>query len=390
MPGCGDRSAFQPAALCLFYAEKVIILTPPQDPSQLSLALMQRADNENTPPADCLDVASNLPNSPTGTNYSPTTAAIPKNARRATDLYKHVIPRLNLSNIAPSRSTATEQQPHAQIRMAQSLGGFADRPGDTQADSQIYRHYTSTIISHLGGDSGTSDGLGLDGADEGPRDHVGIINRWEQDVLDDPTSPTSFNDDDVDELSPDTQFRVQTTSPVKFMLPETPAMAGRKRNGRGEILSSATTKTPGSGLTTFFANGAGTGGPSMSLTQLFNATQSATSPLPDVPRSDPIFQRPSPNFVRHSSPPAATSSPTKLLRSDHSRSTIEPRDIYMTMKESQELREHQRQAEADLERLRSKDDDWDDEPTVAEEILARRRLKVRIDEIGRASCRERV
>ena len=344
---------------------------------------MQRADNENTPPADGLDVASvsDLPNSPTGTNDSPTTAPIPKNARRATDIYKHVIPRLNLSNIAPPRSTVTEQQLHVQIRMAQSFGGFADGPGDTQADSQIYKHYTSTVISHLGGDNGTSDGLGLDGAGEGPRGHVDIVNRWEQDVLDDPTSPTSFNDDDVDELSPDTQFRVQTTSSVKFMFPETPAMAGRKRNSRGEILSSATTKTPGSGLTTFFANGAGTGGPSMSLTQLFNATQGATSPLPDAPRSDPIFQRPSPNFVRHSSPPAATSSPTKLLRSDPSHATTEPRDTYMTMKESQELREHQRQAEADLERLGAKgDDDWDDEPTVAEEILARRRLKARIDE----------
>ncbi|XTI87177.1 hypothetical protein V2W45_1387116 [Cenococcum geophilum] len=361
---------------------KTIILTQPQDPSQLSLALMQRADNENTPPADCLDVASvsDLPNSPTGTNYSPTIALTPKNARRATNPYKHLIPHLNFSNTAP-RSTATEQQPHAQIRMARSFGGFADRPGDTQADSQIYKHYTSTVISHLRGDNGTSDGLGLDGASEGPRGHVDIVNRWEQDVLDDPTSPTSFNDDDVDELSPDTQFPVQTTAPVKFMLPETPAMAGRKRNSRGEMLSSATTKTPGSGLTTFFANGAGTGGPSMSLTQLFNATQSATSPLPDAPRSDPIFQRPSPNFVRHSSPPAVTSSPTKLLRSDPSRATTEPRDTYMTMKESQELREHQMQAEADLERLRAKDDDdWDDEPTVAEEILARRRLKARIDE----------
>ncbi|OCL02227.1 hypothetical protein AOQ84DRAFT_393084 [Glonium stellatum] len=352
------------------------------DPSQLSLALMQRAD-ETTPLAHGPEGASvrNLPKSPRGTNYSPTKAPPPRSARRATALQRHVIPRLNPSNTAPSRPTAADQQSHAQIRMAQSFGGFADAPGDTQADSQIYKHYTSIVVSHIGGDNSISDSLGVVKADEVTRGNVDIVNHWDQDILDNPTSPTSFVDD-VDELSPDTQFRVQTTSPVKFMLPETPAMAGRKRNSRGEILSSATTKTPGSGLTTFFANGAGAGGPSMSLTQLFNATQGATSPLLDAPRSDPVFQRPSPNFahVRHSSPPATTSSPTKLLRSDPSRATTEPRDTYMTMKESQELRERRRQAEADFERLQTgSDDDWDNEPTAVEEILARRRLKAKID-----------
>jgi hypothetical protein len=117
----------------------------------------------------------------------------------------------------------------------------------------------------------------------------------------------------------------------------------------------------------FFANGLVAGG-GMSLTQVFNATQVATSPLPDAAQSDPVFQRPSPNFnAEKSSPPAADSSPTKPFRSDTSRATTEPRDAYTSMKVPQDLRELQRLAEIELQRARE-GEDWMDDPADKQAI----------------------
>ena len=94
------------------------------------------------------------------------------------------------------------------------------------------------------------------------------------------TSPTVIQDDE-----PETQIRTDAlTSPLKFM---TPALAGRKRDSQGQILSSGlrTVTTPGTALTTSAFPFAGLGGHEgmgngMSLTQAFQATQAGTYGAP--------------------------------------------------------------------------------------------------------------
>jgi hypothetical protein len=132
-----------------------------------------------------------------------------------------------------------------------------------------------------------------------------------------------------------------------FKVPKTPATNGRKRNARGEVISSeartSATRTPGSALAmaAMFGNG---GVQNMSLSQLFKATQAASSPLPNAPKSDPIFERPSPNInFRNSSPvPMQFSSPTRPSTADgllSGRIPTDPLDTYVPMNESQEERQ---------------------------------------------------
>lgn len=268
--------------------------------------------------------------------------------------------------------------------MFQSFDGVLDVPGDTQPDSQMFRQYTSGIVdSHsnlvptapplaavegdTSADPATDD---FEAVTSSPSPHSPTV-----------TSPTIFHDD------MDTQFHLNDapTSPLKF---ETPALAGRKRNNQGQLLSSAvrTNTTPGTVLSAsaFFGFGDGAVGNPMSLTQAFNATQAGTSPLVALPAEDPVFQRPSPNFTtnRQSSPPVTRSSPIKVntLRDASTvrsvRSSSEPRVDYETMKQSQERRS-----------LEPKDsgistdipDSWD-QPTSVERLFRRRKAKENFDE----------
>ncbi|KAF2496977.1 hypothetical protein BU16DRAFT_526033 [Lophium mytilinum] len=325
---------------------------------------MQRADDSHT----VLPSGRHThPSDASGDSQNASTKPSPSSARRPAA--GGVIPRLNASKTAPLTNLPMLEHSLG-IRMNHSFAAFTtDVPGDTQPDSQIYNNYLSTrqSVAKHPFNNATSD----EAERETSPDPIEPADHWDDENLeDDPTSPTSCNDDDARQLSPETQLRAQHTS-AGFAFPETPAMAGRKRNNRGELLSSVN-RTPGTTMTAaFFANGLGTGG-GMSLTQVFNATQVATSPLPDAARSDPVFQRPSPNFTAgRSSPPVVTSSPTKLYRSDPSRATTEPRDTYLSMKESQELRERQRLAELELQQMKAQEqeeEDWMDSPAGQNEI----------------------
>ncbi|KAJ9639969.1 radiation sensitive protein rad9 [Coniosporium tulheliwenetii] len=290
----------------------------------------------------------------------------------------------------------------SQLRLYRSFAGF-DAGGDTQPmDSQIYKQYTSTRISRDEDDWEVSQPTGQDVTlHTGDAGYVNLVEEWEKNRAHEEVGE-SMSSDSIDELSPSTQDRVRSATSPKFRKPETPTRSSRKRNHHGEILSSVT-RTPGSALTAFFgnANVNGAGAAAMSLSQAFNPTQAPSSPLPNAPTSDPVFQRPSPNFfaIARSSPSAVQSSPTKAMRSELSRSytepasmsspmkqtrsdiprfMTEPRGTYTTMKESQERREAQRRKEEEeLLRLRSEeeDDDFGDEPTAAEQLVARQRAR---------------
>ncbi|EOD51228.1 putative dna damage repair protein [Neofusicoccum parvum UCRNP2] len=240
----------------------------------------------------------------------------------------------------------------AMPRMYNSFNGFEG--GDTQpVDSQLYRDYQIELKA-LHGDpyapNGTEDHTTDDAEhgitdsmehapyEEGDTGHVDILGNWQ-------SPEKSGNAFELTQVSIDGAADAQ---------PETPAMAGKKRNARGEVLSSAT-RTPGSAINPNLFNN-GTGVPTLSMSQVFNDTQGNSSPQLDGARSDPIFQRPSPNLhMRFSSDAVTLSSPTKAIHSEFSRAATEPRDTYRSMKESQEARDRQRQAEleAELEQLKS-------------------------------------
>lgn len=220
----------------------------------------------------------------------------------------------------------------------------ADAPGDTQPDSQMFRQYTSGIVdshSNIVPDPYTL--LAADSAVESPglqTDEIEIQGSSQSQRSPTVTSPTVMNDDS--EIQDQTNDPV--TSPLKF---ETPAVAGRKRDSHGQVISPAYNTTPATGnsASAVFGFGDTANGHGMSLTQVFNATQARTSPMVGLPTEDPIFQRPSPNFVRPSSPPVAISSPIKnnakqLSSSPALRSSSEPRTDYETMRQSQERRSH--------------------------------------------------
>ncbi|KAK5011277.1 radiation sensitive protein rad9, partial [Cryomyces antarcticus] len=264
---------------------------------------------------------------------------------------------------------------------------FAGAGGDTQPDSQIYKNYSSMIKSQDAPDN-SLDTPGRTTADtDGPRTytdgdagHVNLIEHWEASLPGD-EKPTldEGSEDELGSSSP--QVRIDLPHESMRMPPKTPTTAGQKRNYRGEIISSTTTKTPGSGLATFF--GHGVLGPAMSLTQMFNATQAPSSPLPVGFRSDPVFDRPSPNFAHHhSSPVAAMSSLAKDGRPDLPRTGIEPRDTYISMKESQERRARRKRQEQE-QRMKSAlqghgDGGSDEESDSAEQKVARRMQRAQI------------
>ncbi|KAG9951152.1 hypothetical protein KCU85_g3034, partial [Aureobasidium melanogenum] len=226
------------------------------------------------------------------------------------------IQRMRPSSTAPAVSTvldmdSTDQQ-HATPSLVKhtTFHGFPlplDLDGDTQPmPSQFYKNFTSGL--------GTEDNTQLD--DETAPDteqetpQIDLMQHWQQPTYHELSS-------DEEEEKDEGQYFLSSVARPTF--PKTPATAGRKRNHRGDVIPSTTsTKTPGSGGMSAFAFG---NAPPLTSTQLFQATQSPSSPVPDVPRSDPVLSRPSPN-IRQSSPGQnlAFSSPLKGLAHSPSRS----------------------------------------------------------------------
>lgn len=264
--------------------------------------------------------------------------------------------------------------------MNHSYNDALDAPGDTQPDSQIYRDWTSGIFD------GNSHEIIIQKAQslfhpiqeeaDIPTDSVEAASSSQ----DQHHSPTVTNPT----VSDDNELRLRSnapTSPLKF---ETPAMAGRKRDSQGQILSSAmrTVTTPGTVLNGAALFGNSGMGNAMSLTQVFNATQAATSPLVGAPSEDAVFQKPSPNFAnaRHSSPALPMSSPLKTVYSHsdlHQRSSSEPRAEYVTLKQSQDQRSRTRTIQHENTDV-SLHDSWD-EPTPAERRVSARKAREQLD-----------
>lgn len=318
-----------------------------------------------------------------------------RHRRRTSALNANPVPHLTPYRSAPTVPTpAALDAIYTQCRMFHSFNGFE---GDTQPlDSQIYRdfqkglgaeHGTPAPEAEAAPEISTADDCGEQSYEEGDSGHIDILGNFQSiEHIEDVTAPptqASVNgapQPHTNGVALKSQDQAEMPTQPLFVQPETPAMAGKKRNNRGDVLSSATC-TPGSAINPNLFNN-GTGAPTLSMSQVFNDTQGNSSPQLGGPRSDVIFQRPSPNlFMRFSSDAVAMSSPTKANHSQFSRAATEPRDSYTSMKESQETRDRQRKAEleAELEHLRSDScDELDDDVTYERRKAERSRVQTEL------------
>lgn len=246
--------------------------------------------------------------------------------------------------------------------------------------SQVYKDYTKSMMQQ-GGDSAasmnsTADGTSAHGQSQaaGNTGQVDLMSHWQE-----PEYQEISSDEESDGGSGGKHTQDLLSSVMRSTFPKTPAMAGRKRDSRGEPISANSVKTPGSGLSAFVGIGDGA---AMSATQMFHATQTPSSPNQDVAPGDAIFTRPSPN-IHHSSPALHFSSPSRTLNGPL-RAITEPRDVYMSLKESQEERkrrllEMQRLAGRSSSGIaRGADEDDDDEDSAAIR-QARKKVHTRIN-----------
>ncbi|TID13410.1 hypothetical protein E6O75_ATG11326 [Venturia nashicola] len=277
--------------------------------------------------------------------------------RRVFHSQDHVLPHLKSSKSSPM--PAFDKNKAYGSKMWNYFADAED-PGDTQpVDTQVFIAESDIATSRVGEGNGLGSYRMTDHTEEELKGSV-IVDLIAN--VEEPEPEVDYDDDVSDVLS-----QADDITNV-FKVPITPAMHGRKRNARGEIVGSesraSTTKTPGSERP--MASLFGGGGANVQLSPLFAATQAPSSPPPNCPKSDPVFDRPSPNInfrLGNSSPEALPySSPTRLSSTDeytHSRILLDPLDTYVPMNESQKERERRLQREQELaESL--EDDEFED------------------------------
>ena len=146
---------------------------------------------------------------------------------------------------------------------------------------------------------------------------------------------------------------------------KTPATLGKKRNYHGDLVQSPV--LPRNPLA---RNGQPNPGPVMGLSQVFAGTQAVSSPfgngLPSELRSD----RPSPAFALQPRPATATDS-SPLTRPLLPRSSTEPQTKYISMQESQAIREARKRLERDGLDEELSDDSFDETPVDSRRLRKR-------------------
>lgn len=257
-------------------------------------------------------------------------------------------PRLRVSESAPNMAIVDESpsQAHVEPIRPKSFHLFpAGYDGDTQPmPSQVYKDYHKSMYATMQKAKAMADAdndftqytTQQDGSMAGGESgHVDLMQHMQDTQGDGPhiqeISSDEESGDDNTALGDETQDLLSSVNRPTY--PKTPATAGRKRSHRGDPISAASTRTPGSGLSAYAAFG--NAAPVMSASQMFHATQAVSSPLQDAPRSDPVFTRPSPNMRNHSSPMLNFESPLLNAQAGQDRAITEPRDTHLTMEESQ-------------------------------------------------------
>ena len=246
----------------------------------------------------------------------------------------------------------------AATTLPQEMDPGSTDPTETQLmPSQVYQdYYQSKESSKNTGGNAASNGY-QDAYTTGDTGYVDLAKTFDTGGNEDTArarSPPSFtpkdraeetegNEDSEDELALDDRTDQDLTTSPGHLSPLTPFIAGNKRDCDGNIVSPIR-KTPAPDYTALFPdvrNRAAVG-----LSQVFEQTQADSSPpLQNDPRSDPIFERPSPDYprIRQTRHRATTSSPTTLRKNKAQTSMAEPRCSYLPLNESQLQRERERQ-----------------------------------------------
>ena len=266
------------------------------------------------------------------------------------------------------------------------LASESQSEGDTQPISQsVYEkyHQWSKEQREAGASRVNENALEIQHSEphtlqQGEPGHINLLAAFEQSTPDIGSVPPEDAplDDDVEPLSQPPEIRADIfPESGRFQAPKTPASQGRKRKREAES-SPKRASTPRLPLNPF-AGQAGSMDGLMSASQLFQATQAATSPLANAAASDGLSERPSPDMYNPQRPSTAgsLSSPVRLPRANMTRAATEPQTVYISMKESQEQREkliQDRKAKQALLRDEDSDDDFNDDPALRRRLRKRR------------------
>lgn len=212
---------------------------------------------------------------------------------------------------------------------------------------------------------------------KGQSGYVDLLGGFEQPLRSEREEHLLENNDEMDPLSPVANVRAELYPESKrFQQPQTPATSERRRGGNGDGLPQGDS-TPRLPLNPFASHMMSLGA-LMDASQVFKATQVASSPSGIALTSDAISERPSPH-IYETQRPATTgpSSSPRPARSFMTRAVTEPQAKYVSIKESQEKREQlaQRSLELNVSVVVSSDEDFESDDSQ----LRRRRNQRKID-----------
>ena len=216
---------------------------------------------------------------------------------------------------------------------------------------------------------------------QGHPGHVDLVGAFEPPEVVDGEDLEAANGDEISGFSQvDVRAELYPES-RRFREPKTPATTGKKRDNQGEVLLSAA-RTPRLPVNPFAGYAKESSGV-MALSQVFQATQAASSPYAHILPSEGPSERPSPAmFTAHRPSTAGSfSSPAKIPWASLQRSVTEPQANYVSMQESQAERERysrKRELSSPVTKGTQLQDRSDDEFESEESLLMRRLNQKRI------------
>lgn len=271
--------------------------------------------------------------------------------------------------------------------------------GDTQPmESQVYKdYYTTTDASAVTGVLSNANPGQYETGDTGhvdlPTDfNTGNLQGTTKILAPQPMSPNAVSAADLMDINDsasqgepaaDTQGESATRTSSQQSSPTTPGTVVQETT-HDEPLVRSTQQTPAPDYAAFFP-----GVKKLSaapLSQIFHGTQAdGTSPGNADPRSDPIFERPSPEYSRHprSSPSYMMSSPAPIDILEQLRTSGEPRGSYMALNESQRQRDRQQRLEqlvSSPPALNSDEErEWDADSEQRRAERRRKRMQIKME-----------
>ncbi|KAE8401132.1 hypothetical protein BDV37DRAFT_187669 [Aspergillus pseudonomiae] len=284
----------------------------------------------------------------------------------------------SLTNAARLSLEQRRQDPVTGLHPFKKMSSADTVPSDTQVISQsVYDNLIrqNQEAADTGSDNNLADNATLRTLHEGDIGHVDLLAGFDGSNTD-----VTNGDDNEDQSS----CKLGESSPMQYqpnLFPEsqrfvskTPATA--VKTGHVDGLDTVTPTASRNPLATEL----GSSGGIMALSQVFKATQAPSSPLVHGQQLDPMSDRPSPNLpIQNRSLATTMSSPLNNVAATFPRDSSEPYLNYITMQESQALRDiisrERMTRSADHIYLEDQSDgEFDKEPSFVERIRRQRNI----------------